>query len=66
MYSTSMMQPSFNVFVMLELSKIDYLNAKAEALRRLHERFSDAGEMEAKEKAEELLERLKKEIRHGV
>ena len=38
-----------------------YLHAKAEVLRRLRNKFRRAGEIEAKEKAEKLLEELKKE-----
>jgi len=60
------MQQTYNVFVMLELSKVDYLNAKAAAVSKLHDKFSRAGELEAKEKAEKLLEKLKEETRRGV
>jgi len=66
LFSPSIMQPTYNVFVMLELSKADYLNAKAAAVRKLHDKFSKAGELEAKEKAEKLLEKLREETRRGV
>ena len=66
LFSPSMMLPTYNVFVLLELSKIDYLNAKAAAVRKLHNKFSRAGELEAKEKAKKLLEKLKEETRRGV
>jgi len=60
-FSPSVMQPAYNVFVMLEMGKADYLQAKAEVLRKLRDRFRKAGETEAKEKAEKLLEELKRE-----
>ena len=63
MFSPSVMQPTFNVWVKLEMSMADYLHAKADVLRRLRDGFSRAGETEAKEKAEELLEELKREAR---
>lgn len=66
-FSRSVMQPTFNVFVMLEMGKSDYLHCKAEVLRRLRNKFSKAGEKEAKEKAERLLEELKQEAgRYGA
>ena len=40
----------------------DYLHAKAEALRRLRGRFERDGNVEAKEKAERMLEELKEDI----
>jgi len=60
-FSASVMQPAYNVFVMLEMGKVDYLHAKAEVLRKLRDKFSRAGETEAKEKAQKLLEDLKRE-----
>ena len=63
MFSPSLMQPSFNVFVKLEMSKADYLKAKADILRHLRDRFKSEGEIEAKEKAENLLQELKDEIK---
>ena len=60
-FSPTVMSPAYNVWVQLEMSKAEYLHAKAEMLRHLRERFRKAGETEAKEKAEELLENLKKE-----
>jgi hypothetical protein len=62
MFSPTLMQPSFNVFVKLEMSKADYLKAKADILRHLRDRFKNEGEIEAKEKAENLLQELKDEI----
>jgi len=61
-FSPTVMQPAYNVFVILEMSKADYLQAKAKVLRKLRDRFSKAGEKEAKEKAEKLLEELKNEV----
>ena len=63
MFSPSLMQPSFNVFVKLEMSKADYLKAKADILRHLRDRFQSEGEIKAKEKAENLLQELKDEIK---
>ena len=60
-FSPVVMAPAYNVWVQLEMSKAEYLHAKAEVLRRLRDRFRRAGEVEAKEKAEELLQDLKKE-----
>ena len=63
MFSPTLLQPSFNVFVKLEVSKADYLKAKADILRHLRARFQSEGEIEAKEKAENLLQELKDEIK---
>jgi hypothetical protein len=63
MFSPTLMQPNYNVFVKLEMSKADYLHAKASVLKKLRDRFKDEGEFQAKEKAEKLLEDLKNEIR---
>jgi len=60
------MRPTYNVWVQLEMSKADYLKAKADVLRRLKDKFSGVGETEAKKKAEKLLEELKHEARRGV
>ena len=62
-FSVQIMQPTFNVWVKLEMSKADYLKAKADALKRLRDRFSKEGRIEAKEKAGRLLDELKKGIR---
>lgn len=61
-FAPQVMQPAYNIWVKLELSKPDYLHAKAEALRKLRDEFAEAGETEAKEKAERLLEELKGEV----
>ena len=58
----------YNVFVVLEMSKADYTKAKAGVLKRMREQFRRAGAIEAKKKAEKLLDDLKKELReefHG-
>ncbi len=60
-FSPSVMTPAYNVWVQLEISKSDYLFAKAEVLRHLRDKFSKEGQQEAKEKAEKLLEELKEE-----
>jgi len=48
---------------MLEMGKPDYLKAKADVLRKLRDKFNKAGELEAKDKAERLLDELKREIK---
>lgn len=63
LFSPQYMQTSFNVFVKLEMSKGDYLKAKADVLKKLRDRFADNGETQAKEKAEQLLEDLKNDIK---
>ena len=63
MFSPAVMQSSYNVFVKLEMSKADYLHAKAEVLKKMRDRFKNDGEIEAKEKAEKLLQDLKDEIK---
>jgi hypothetical protein len=63
MFSPALMQPSYNVYVKLEMSKADYLKAKADILINLRDRFQSKGEIEAKEKAENLLQELKDEIK---
>ena len=65
-FSAQIMQPTFNVWVKLEMSKADYLKCKADALKRLRDRFSKEGRTEAKEKAERLLDELKEEIRRDA
>ena len=60
--SVSEMQPTYNVFVRLVMDKSEFMKAKADALKALRDRFRDAGEVEAKEKAEDLLEELKRDI----
>ena len=55
-------QSSYNVWVMLEMNKADYLKAKADVVRNLRDKFAKAGQTEAKEKAEKLLEELKEEV----
>jgi hypothetical protein len=63
MISSALMQPSYSVFVKLEMSKADYLKAKADILKNVRDRFQSEGEIEAKEKAENLLQELKDEIK---
>ena len=65
-FSAQIMQPTFNVWVKLEMSKADYLKCKADALKRLRDRFAKEGRIEAKEKAERLLDELKEEIRRDA
>jgi len=62
-FTPSVMRPAYNIFVMIEMSRADYLKAKADVLQKLRDRLSGAGELEAKRKAERLLEDLKEELR---
>ena len=57
-FSPSVAQPAYNVWVKLEMSKVDYMHAKAKALRSLRGQFERDGDIEAKEKAQELLDGL--------
>ena len=52
-------RPFYNVWVKLEISKSDYLRAKSYALKRLKDDFHTAGQVEAKQKAQLLLDELK-------
>ena len=63
MLSPGAIQSTYNVWVMLEMNKADYLKAKAGVLRNMRDKFAEAGQTEAKEKAEKLLEELKEEVR---
>ena len=63
--SASVMQPTYNIWVRLEMSKADYLRAKADVLRKLRDKFNDAGQVEAKEKAQRLLDKLKQGVDVG-
>ena len=66
LFSPSAMQPSYNVFVRLEMNKADYLKAKADVLQKLRDSFKDEAEIEAKQKAERLLQDLKDEIKSAT
>ena len=57
--------PMYNAFVILEISKHDYILAKADALKSLRERFKKEKDLPAKEKAERLLEELKRDFYRG-
>ena len=59
MFSPQIMQPTYNVWVRLEMAKVDYLQAKAEVIRKLRSKFDKAGQKAAKEKADKLLQELK-------
>jgi hypothetical protein len=61
LFSPAVMRPSFNVWVRLRMTRAEYMHAKAEAVRQLRDRFASAGDIEAKRKAESMLESLKKE-----
>ena len=60
-FSAVVARPAYNVWVKVEMSKVDYIYAKAEALKRLQAKFDQDGDVEAKEKAQELLDSLKRD-----
>ena len=60
-FSAAVARPAYNVWVKLEMSKVDYMHAKAEALKTLQGKFDQDGDVEAKEKAQELLDSLKRD-----
>ena len=51
-------RPSYNVFVLMEITDEDYKNAKIGVLQSLKEDFEQVHHTEAKQKAEELLDKL--------
>jgi len=55
-------QSGYNVFVQLKMAKADYVRAKAEAIERVKDEFDKAGNIEAKKKAEMILDDLKSEV----
>jgi len=59
-YSTDI-QPHYNIWARCYISKPDYMKAKIDAAQRLVNKYKYEKNMEAKKKAEELLERLRKE-----
>ena len=67
LFSPIYIVPSYNVWVRVEMDKLDYLRVKAEALRRLKSRFKDKGQEQVKQKAEDLLRKLEAEVkRYGT
>jgi len=60
-FSPSVMMPAFNVWCRLEMSKAEYMHAKASAIRQIKDKFERQGEKQAKKRAEKILEELKKE-----
>jgi hypothetical protein len=62
LFSPAIEKPAYNIWVKLEMSKLDYIHVKAEALKKLKSEFAKGGEVEAKEKAKQLLDDLKKDI----
>ena len=51
-------RPSYNVFVLLEMTTDDYKNAKIGVLQSLKDDFEKVHHTEAKQKAEQLLQEL--------
>lgn len=60
-FSSTIARPAYNVWVKLEMSKADFMHAKAEALKTLQAKFDQDGDVEAKKKAQELLDSLKRD-----
>ena len=65
-FNPATMRPTYNVFVRLEMSKMDYLKTKADVLRQLQKRFDRDGNLKAKERADELLQQLKDRVGQGA
>ena len=65
-WDPSLMQSFYNVWVKFELSKRDYLKAQARAIDELKGSFQSSGNIQAKEKAEQLLQDLKGEINENL
>ena len=60
------MKNYYNCWVQLEISKADYLKAKAGVLRQLKDNFHAAGQIEAKTRAQKLLDDLKKQVNEAT
>jgi len=59
MYDPVSQNTFYNAWVKLEITKVDYLRTKANVIKKLRDDFHSAGEIEAKEKAQGLLDDLK-------
>lgn len=57
---------AYNVYVVLEMSQTDYRKAKMDVIRNFRDKMAAAGQLEAKQKAERLLDTLRKETKPGV
>ncbi len=55
-------QTGYNVFVQIKMARTDYVRAKAEAIEKIKDEFDKAGNIEAKKKAELILDELKSEV----
>ncbi len=53
---------TYNVFVQIKMARTDYVRAKAEAIEKIKDEFDKAGNIEAKKKAELILDELKSEV----
>ncbi len=62
MFSPSVLQSTYKIWVRLEIPKNDYLKLKADAVQKLRDRFNQEGRENAKLRAERILEDLKKDI----
>lgn len=62
LFSPTVMKPTFNVWVRLEMSRAEYLKAKADVVRQLRDKFGKDNHSQAKQKAQRLLNDLKGEI----
>ena len=57
----AVMSPGYNVWVKIEMPKVDYMRANTEALKALRDGFKKEGDLEARKRAEKLPNELKKE-----
>lgn len=62
LFSPTVMKPTFNIWVRLEMSRAEYMKAKADVVRQLRDKFGKDNHSQAKVKAERLLDELKGEI----
>lgn len=61
-FNPSSMEPAYNAWVLLEIPRSEYLKAKVSAANRLLQKAIEENNLEAKEKAEEMLQKLQEEI----
>ena len=66
MYDPVSQNTFYNAWVKLKITKADYLRAKANVVKKLRDDFHTVGEIEAKEKAQELLKDLKGQVSEAI
>jgi len=56
------MKPAYNAWVLLEISQQDYVKAKLSATEKLVQKTIEENNLEARQKAEEILQKLQQEM----